>query len=76
MEKLLIKHVMDEEPREMSLNEAFMEALQLSQDGSNEFARQEYELYEYCDKYPDFLNKINDDYKRDIILSWDYEIIE
>ena len=74
MEKLLVKHEMDATPREMTLDEAFLEALELSESRSSDIERQEYALYEFLAEYPDFIIHISEEYKMSVLNGWNYDV--
>ncbi|MEC3664981.1 hypothetical protein ABE060_18895 [Bacillus rugosus] len=75
MKKVWVKHVMDDKKRKMTLNEAFMEALQLSEGTSDIFENQEYTLFVFLSQCPKYINHISEEYKKSVLKSWDYEII-
>lgn len=75
MDKIKIKHEMDTEVRMMTLNEGFLEALQLSESRSSDIEKQEYALFDYLSHFPQFISNISDEYKKDVLKSWDYKII-
>lgn len=74
--QIIIKHVMDEIERKCTIDEVFLEALSLSESRTNDIEIQEDDLFHFLKKYPDFINNINDEYKTNVIKSWDYEIWE
>ncbi|RDY83164.1 hypothetical protein C3733_20105 [Bacillus amyloliquefaciens] len=75
MEKVWVKHAMDGEKRKMTLNQAFLEALQLSEGETDIFENQEYTLFVFLSQCPKYINHISEEYKKSVLKSWDYEII-
>lgn len=73
MKLIRLKHSMDNEYRVLSLNEAFMEALSLSEGCSCEQEVFETELRNFLNNHMEFLDKIKDDYKEDVIKGWEYK---
>lgn len=73
MKVIRLKHDMDKEHRVVNLDDAFKEALSLSEGCSCEQEEFESELLKFLNKYDDFTNKIKDDYKEDVLKSWDYK---
>ena len=69
-----IKHEMDKEYREISLNEAFKEALLLSEGGSSEQEEFETKLLRAIEINPALLERFEDEYKLNTIKSWDYDV--
>lgn len=65
---------MDKEYRIISLDEAFKEALSLSEGESCKQEIFESNLLALINSNEDFLNGITDEYKERMIKSWDYEI--
>lgn len=75
MDKLFIKHVMDDAPRAMTLDEAFLESLHLSQGNASDIEVQESELLDYLIAHPTFITHISEEYKKDVLSGWEYQII-
>lgn len=73
--KVVIKHVMDEKERELTLNDAFLEALSLSESRANEIEEKENDLHQLLKKHPSLIDVISDEYKMDVLKGWDYEIL-
>ncbi len=73
--KVVIKHVMDEKERESTLNDAFLEALSLSESRANEIEEKENDLHQLLKKHPSLIDVISDEYKMDVLKGWDYEIL-
>lgn len=76
MENILVKHIMDKEYRKVTLDNAFIEALGLSNGCANEIEEQQNSLLEYLKKYPDFIQNITDEYKVTVLKGWEYEVIK
>ena len=74
-ETLSIMHVMDEKVRKMTLDEAFLEALQLAESRASEVEEQEYALFEYLSAHPSFISHISEAYKKEVLQAWEYAII-
>lgn len=74
MKNIRIKHTMDNEYRIVSLDEAFKEALSLSEGESCEQEVFESNLLALINSNEDFLNGITDEYKERVIKSWEYEM--
>lgn len=70
-EEFLIKHEMDEEARKMTLDEAFVEALTLSEGLDSE----ESAILELLEDYPGMINAFSDEYKKKVLCGWNYEIL-
>lgn len=73
MKIVRLKHDMDKKHRIVNLDDAFKEALSLSEGCSCEQEELEYELLNFLNKYDEFTSKIKDDYKEDVLKSWDYK---
>lgn len=71
---VLIKHEMDTVARKMTLNDAFLEALELSGSRTSDIEKQEDDLLQYLRKHPQFIHKIEDGYKIQVLLGWNYEV--
>lgn len=69
-----IKHDMDTDYREATLDEAFEEALSLSVGGGGEQCSFEEKLLFSVQVNPQLLERIDSEYKLSIIRSWDYEV--
>lgn len=69
-----IKHIMDEKSVEMTLNEAFLEALSLAEGCSCEVEEHDNELLELLKKNPGFIDNIKDSYKYDVLTAYGYEV--
>ncbi|MDX5853512.1 hypothetical protein SIM22_05115 [Bacillus cereus group sp. BfR-BA-01363] len=74
MMMVLIKHEMDTVARKMTLNDAFLEALELSGSRTSDIEKQEDDLLQYLRKHPQFIHKIEDGYKIQVLLGWNYEV--
>ncbi|HHT7008696.1 TPA: hypothetical protein ACTZ3A_001235 [Bacillus cereus] len=74
MMMILIKHAMDTVARKMTLNDAFLEALELSGSRTSDIEKQEDDLLQYLRKHPQFIHKIEDGYKIQVLLGWNYEV--
>ncbi|WP_144536606.1 hypothetical protein [Bacillus thuringiensis] len=74
MMKVLIKHEMDTAERKVSLNDAFLEALEWSGTRASEIEKQEDDLLQYLRKHPQFIHKIEDGYKIQVLLGCNYEV--
>lgn len=74
MMMVLIKHEMDTVARKMTLNDAFLEALELSGSCTSDIEKQEDDLLQYLRKHPQFIHKIEDGYKIQVLLGWNYEV--
>ncbi|MGF7535304.1 hypothetical protein AAGG74_16760 [Bacillus mexicanus] len=76
MEKnIRIKHEMDKEARMMTLDEAFFEALQLSEGRSSDIENQEYALFEYLSQFPEFVQNISEQYKKNVLEKWGFKVL-
>lgn len=73
MKLIRLKHCMDTKHRVVSLNEAFKEALSLSNGCSCAQEEFETELLNFLNKHEDLIHQIKDSYKENILKSWDYE---
>lgn len=69
--ELIIKHEMDEVARKMTLNEAFLEALTLSEGVDS----QEAAILSMLKDYPESINTFSDDYKKKVLEGWEYKIL-
>ncbi|WP_242249131.1 hypothetical protein [Bacillus cereus group sp. BfR-BA-01328] len=74
MMMVLIKHEMDTVARKMTLNDAFLEALELSGSRTSDIEKQEDDLLQYLRKHPQFIHKIEDGYKIQVLFGWNYEV--
>lgn len=73
-EMILLKHCMDTDYREVSLDDAFLEALSLSETRSNEQEIFESNLLNVLKHNPKLLDRVPRKYKVEIVKSWDYEM--
>ena len=73
MKLVRLKHCMDAKHRVVSLDDAFKEALSLSNGCSCEKEEFETELLSFLNKHEDLIHQIKDSYKENILKSWDYE---
>ena len=71
---ILLKHCMDTDYRKISLDDAFLEALSLSETRSNEQEIFESNLLNVLKRNPKLLDRVPRKYKLEIIESWDYEV--
>lgn len=74
MMMILIKHEMDTVERKVALNDAFLEALELSGSRASDIEKQEDDLLQYLKKHPQFIHKIEDGYKIQVLLGWNYQV--
>lgn len=72
---LTIQHAMDDHPREMTLDNAFLEALSLSEGCANEIEARDTELLQFLNKHPEFIKNVTAEFKRSVLEAWDYTII-
>lgn len=72
MKKIRLKHNMDNEIRIVSLDEAFKEALGLSEGQSCKQEELETDLLNLLNKHEELSQHIKDSYKEHIITSWEY----
>ncbi|PEZ75264.1 hypothetical protein CN410_14400 [Bacillus anthracis] len=74
MMMVLIKHELDTVSRKVSLNDAFLEALEWSGNPTSDIEKQEDDLLQYLKKHPQFIHKIEDGYKIQVLIGWNYEV--
>lgn len=72
--EVIIKHEMDKDERKMDLNDAFLEALSLSEGRACEIEKEENDLEEYLKNHKNFINNITDAYKISVLKGWNYSI--
>ena len=70
-----IKHVMDENFKEVTLDSAFLEALALSEGCSCEAEKRDNNLLELLNKHPEFINNIKEEYKYSVLKAYDFAIL-
>lgn len=75
MKPIIVKDTMNGAEKETTLDEAFVTALQMAESHASDTEKQEYSLYLYLQEHPTFSQHIKDEYKKQIIESWDYEIV-
>lgn len=73
---LTIKHIMDSKERKMSLDEAFLEVLYLSEGEACEVERKENAILKLITDYPETIHHFSTEYKKAVLSGWEYEIIE
>lgn len=73
---LRIQHIMDEESRELELNDVFMEALALSGSCANEKEESYNRLYKLLKEDNELIETIKDEFKYKILEIYDYEILQ
>lgn len=72
--EITVKHEMDNEERKTELDDAFMEALSLSEGRTCDIENKESDLKDYLEKYPEFIKSITDEYKFSVLKGWNYEV--
>ena len=75
MIRVTIEHLMDEGPRKVTLDEAFLEALELSDSCAAEIEVMESELLSMIKKHPSLLQNITQEFKLSVLRAWDYEVV-
>lgn len=69
-----IKHIMDENFKETTLDDAFIEALSIAEGCSCEAEKRDNDLFNLLKKYPELTKEIKDKYKYDVLKAYDYTI--
>lgn len=69
-----IKHIMDDKTVEMTLNEAFLEALSIAEGCTCEAEEKDNNLLELLKKNPGFIDNIKDEYKYHVLTAYGYEV--
>lgn len=82
MNLVKVKHCMDDEFRIMTLDEAFLEALSLSNGCASEVGEFENDLLKSINSFiekgheDEILSIIKDEYKMSVLKGWEYEVEE
>lgn len=75
LKKVILKDEMTEKTITTTLDEAFKNALAMSEGCASEQERFEAELLLFIEQHPNVLSAIKEEYKLEVIKSWDYEIV-
>ena len=76
MRQFKLMHETENQPIVRTLDDAFLEALALAENGSCEAAEFDTQMLQMIQAEPNWLDAFKDDYKLDLIQAYGFEIIE